>query len=89
MTGGFPLSLNTRVYKIEAIYRGSRVKEKVEHRSTSQNAPNNVRFLMTFIERLLWPLERTLEVFVQRFNKSKHIVCPLGRRTYLSVEFRL
>ena len=31
---------------------------------------------------------RTLEVFVERFNKSKHIVCPLGQRTHLSVEFR-
>ena len=36
----------------------------------NQNAPNNVRCLMTFIERLFWPLGRTLEVFVQRFNKK-------------------
>ena len=35
ITDGFPLSLNTRVYEIEAIYRRSRVKEKVEPCSTS------------------------------------------------------
>ena len=35
IAGGFPLSLNTRVNKIEALYGRSHVNENVEPRSTS------------------------------------------------------